>query len=156
MNKSVLIQKIINVCTLLSEKEFVNIDGAEKIIFDLVDEYYSNKSEYEPKPKQKGLPLLISVGGKNVPRERVIAFWKEKHRVFPYFTFHNCWTFKKEFPFIRKFSSPVWGRKELSCLAIQLDNGKIIRQWFKHGSYSSHTYCEQGLASFIRNNYPTN
>lgn len=154
MNKSVLIQKIMNIGQLL-EKEQIEYSGAESMIRDLLDEHYSN-NEYKPKNEPKKLPLLITVGGKNVPRERVIAFWKETHRVFPYITFHNCWTFKKEFPFIRKFSSPVWGRKELCCLAIQLDNGKIVRQWFKHGSYSSHTYCEQGLASFIRNNYPTN
>lgn len=150
MNKSVLIQKMIQVGVYL-ERGQLEYSGAEADMESYIKEYSNN--EYKPKNEPKKLPLLISVGGKNVPRERVIAFWKEKRMVFPYFTFHNCWTFKKEFPFIRKFSSPVWGRKELSCLAIQLDNGKIIRQWFKHGGYSSHTYCEQGLASFIRENY---
>jgi len=153
MNKSVLIQNLINMGQLLERGE-IEYSSAEAGIDSYLKKYYSENETVKTEPKK--LPLLINVGGKNVPRERVIAFWKEKHKVFPYFTFHNCWTFKKEFPFIRKFSSPVWSRKTLSCLAILLDDGKIVHEWYKNGNYSSHTYCEQGLASFIRQNYPTN
>ena len=99
-------------------------------------------------------PLLIVVAGKRIPRERIIYYWRETHKVFPYIRITNPFKWKREFPFVRRWLiSSWWSWKTLDCIAVELDNGKIIRQFYEDGYYASCTNCELGMAEFARNYY---
>lgn len=100
---------------------------------------------------------LIRLAGKYIPRERIISFWRKSYIVFPYININNPFCLKKTFPYFRRWlRSSFWNWNIIWCIEIELDNGKIIRQWFYDtgpNGYASSTNCEHGMADFIRNYY---
>ena len=95
---------------------------------------------------------IIYFAGKQIPKENIQCLEMETHRVFHYWTFHWSCKWKKEFPFFRKWRSPVWSRRELCCLAVEMKSGKVIRQFYHNTNYgggsSTFANADRGKSEF--------
>jgi len=94
---------------------------------------------------------LVQFDGKHIPKMKIISIYKETHKVFPYIKITNPYRWKKEFPFVRQWlMSSCWRWVTRDRICIELENGKIIHEWYYDANYVSSVMCSMAMGNLLR------